>query len=225
LDFNFNLGRQWGHSFTPLNWLSSSMPCKNEGGTTKMSESSPFSSASAQEIHASSDSYIPKAKHGHNTSPQHDGELNSDLALHLSREHHHQHIHHSAHAQEGRTDEAVYPKGTTSEILTVSDADPQDHDFHRRHHPEKNGFARGDAEGGGDISPIQEEENNRQTHSFSRFYVYSRIFFHIFIFLLFTGYVAPQIRGIFAYSTHNWLPSTTGALAVPRSILTHRLPC
>jgi concentrative nucleoside transporter, CNT family len=190
-----------------------------------MSESSPFSSASAQEIQASPDSYIPKAKHGHNTSTQHDVELNPDLALHLSQEHHHQHTHHSAHAQEGRTDEAVYSKGTTSEILTVSDADPQDHEFHRRHHPEKNGFAHGDAEGGGSIGPIQEEENNPQTHTFSRFYVYSRIFFHVFIFLLFTGYVAPQIRGIFAYSTHNWLPSTTGALAVPRFILTHRLPC
>lgn len=156
---------------------------------------------------------------------QHDVELNSDLALHLSREHHHQHIHHSAHAREGRTDEVVYSKGTTSEKSTVPDASPQDHELHRRHHPEKNGFAHGDAEQGENISPIQEEENNPQTHLFSRFYVYSRIFFHIFIFLLFTGYVAPRVRGIFADSTRNWLPSTTGAFGVPQFILTHRLPC
>jgi concentrative nucleoside transporter, CNT family len=165
-----------------------------------MSESSPLSSASAPEIH---DPHIPKAKHGHNTSTQHDVELNSDLALHLSREHHHQHIHHTAHAQEGRTDEVAYYKGTTSEISTVLGTDPRDHNLHRRHHPEKNGFADGDAEQGENISPIQEEENNPQTHPFSRFYTSLRIFFHIFIFLLFTGYVAAQIHGIFADSTHN----------------------
>jgi hypothetical protein len=62
--------------------------------------------------------------------------------------------------------------------------------------PEKNGFAYDDAEQGGNISPIQEEEEDPQTHTFSRFYVHWRIFFHIFIFLPFTGYVAPQIRDI-----------------------------
>jgi hypothetical protein len=188
-----------------------------------MSESSPLSSASAQGIHASLDQHTPEVKHGHNTSTQHDVELNSDLALHLSREHHHQHIHHSAHAQKGRTDEPFYSKGTTSEISAIPDAGPQDHELHRRHHPEKNGFAHGDAEQGGNINPIQEEDP--QTHAFSGFYVYWRTFFHIFIFLLFTGYVGPQIRDIFADSTRNWLPSTTGALGIPRFILTHRLPC
>ena len=176
-----------------------------------MSESSPLSPAFAQEMPASPDPHIPEVKHGHNVSTQHDVEVNSDLALHLSR--------HSAYAQEGRTNEVVYPKGTTSEISAIPDAEPQDHELHRRHHPEKNGFARGDAEQGGNISPIQGEEEDRQTHTFSRFYVYCRVFFHIFIFLLFTGYVAPQIRDIFADSIRNWLPSTTGALGVPR------LPC
>ncbi|KAH0536277.1 hypothetical protein FGG08_006838 [Glutinoglossum americanum] len=133
-----------------------------------------------------SSAHITGAQHGHNVSSQHHVEPDSDLALNPSRGHHHQHIHHGAHAEEGRADEVIHSEGTTSERSTTPGTDPQGH--HRRHHLEQAGFAYGDAEQGGNGSPTQGEEEDTQSHSFSRFYVHWRIFFHIFIFLLFTGW-------------------------------------
>jgi hypothetical protein len=155
---------------------------------------------STPEHHATSEPHVPEVRHGHNASLQHNVEENSDLALHLSREHQHGHIHHSVRAEVGHPEEVVYSKGTTFEKSTIPDADPQDHELHRRHHAEKNGIKYGDAEQGGhSVQPIQEEEEDPQTHTFSRFYVHWRIFFHVFIWLLFTGYVASQLCNVSAY--------------------------
>lgn len=128
------------------------------------------------------------AEHGHNVSLQHNVEPNSDLALHYSREHQHQHLHHDARAEKGREDEVVYSKGTTFENSTVPDESPQDHELYRRHHAEKNGTQVDDAEKG-NIGPIIEQEEDPKTHTFSTFYARFRIYFHLFIWLFFTGYV------------------------------------
>lgn len=124
--------------------------------------------------------------HGHNSSMQRDVELNPDLALHLSHEHQHRHLHHSSLAEKGREDEVVYSKGTTFEISNIPDQDPQDHALHRRHVSDKNGVSLDDAEKGQTFSSPAEEEP--RTHTFSHFYARYRWAFHVFIWLLFTGW-------------------------------------
>lgn len=132
---------------------------------------------------------------------------NPDLALHESREHHHEHLHHSAHALQGRTDDVVYSKGTTDEPSVIPRADINDDYMHRHKHAEA---ARGssdiekphkyeekdsktyDAEKGSIISPAHTadpEHSDPQRHKVSRFYKKYRIFFHLAILALFTGYV------------------------------------
>jgi len=123
----------------------------------------------------------------HDTSSQHHVVPNSDPALETSHEHHHQHLHHDAFAEKGRQDEVVYSKGTTFERSNIPNESPQDHELHRRHHGEKGGVEVGDAEKG--ISQVRYQEEDPQTHTFSSFYGKYRIFFHLFIWLLFTGYV------------------------------------
>ena len=114
---------------------------------------------------------------------------NPDPAMDISHKHHHAHIHHSEHALQGRMDEVVYSIGTTAEKSTVPDQDPLDHILHRKHLGDKNGEINiADTEKGNNI-PLDAEEDP-QTHTFSRFYRRYRIFFHIFIWLLFTGLVA-----------------------------------
>ncbi|KAL9116116.1 MAG: hypothetical protein Q9227_000485 [Pyrenula ochraceoflavens] len=125
-------------------------------------------------------------EHSHNTSRQEGVETNPDLALHLSREHHHQHLHHSAAAEKGREDDVVYSKDTTFQKSNVSDQFSPDHGLHQRHTAEKNGVDIVDAEKGS-ATPLDNDKGPR-SHSFSRFYAKYRWAFHIFVWLLFTGW-------------------------------------
>ncbi|KAL9625479.1 MAG: hypothetical protein Q9160_000542 [Pyrenula sp. 1 TL-2023] len=110
---------------------------------------------------------------------------NPDLALHLSHEHEHKHLHHSSFAEKGRQDEVVYSKDATFEKSNIPDQDPQDHHVRRRT-SDKNGISIDDAEKG--QTSLQLGEEDPQTHTFSRFYAKYRWAFHIFIWLLFTGW-------------------------------------
>jgi CNT family concentrative nucleoside transporter len=121
---------------------------------------------------------------------------NLDPALDPAREHHHEHLHHDANAEKGRHDDPVYTIGTTAERSNVPDQDPMDHALHRRHHPERAGSGdksidkdptvayddKYDAEKG-----TADQEADPQNHNVSRFYRKYRIFFHLFLLLLFTG--------------------------------------
>ena len=128
----------------------------------------------------------------HNQSSQHDVVFNADPALNVDKEHHHGHLHHSANAEKGREDKVVYSKGTTFEKSTIPHQDPQDHALHRRAYQgdSKRDVEVADAEQDG-LSPISSEEDP-QTHTFSSFYSRYRIFFHLFVWLLFTGYVKSR---------------------------------
>ena len=130
----------------------------------------------------------------HNTSPQEHVEPNLDPALDISREHYHSHLHHSTRATEGREDDNVaYTKGTTSEQSNIPNQDPQDHALHRRHNvEEKKGQVHVIDEEKGTSSPI-EQEVDPQTHTLSNFYARFRVYFHVFIWLLFTGYVVSYL--------------------------------
>lgn len=134
----------------------------------------------------------------HNASPQTNVARNNDPALDVAHEHRHGHLHHNEFSERGRDGEVVYSQGTTFEHSMIPDQAPLDHDLHRRGHPErransKDAFAVADAEKGAVGS---EEEGYKdhagvedpKSHRFSRFYAKYRIYFHLFIFLLFTGW-------------------------------------
>ena len=130
-----------------------------------------------------------KAGHEHNASAQRHVIPNNDPALEKSHEHHHGHLHHSAHAEQGREDDTVYTKGTTFEKSTIPHQDPQYHDLYRRRLVSQTNMTTEavDAEKGA-LSPVRSEEDP-QTHTFSKFYAKYRVFFHFFTWLLFTGSV------------------------------------
>ena len=124
----------------------------------------------------------------HTASTKYRLEPNNDPALDPAHEHHHTHLHHSERAVAGREDDMMYSKETTDEPSTIPHQDALDHALNRRHHlpDQKAGVNVTDTEKGG-LSPIQSEEDP-QSHTFARFYSRYRIFFHLFVWLLFTGY-------------------------------------
>ena len=130
-------------------------------------------------------------EHGHNPSSQKNVEENPDIALHYSHEHQHNHMHHAPAALGGRHDDILYSKG-------VDKANVADQDFSHHHkHPQvdsKDQFSsESDPEKGGE-SATQVNTNETgvtgedgRKHRFSRFYRKHRIFFHLAIWLFFTG--------------------------------------
>lgn len=124
----------------------------------------------------------------HNASNQHQIAPNRDPALDLAHERHHGHLHHDASAEKCREDELVYSKDTTFEKSTIPYQAPQDHDLYRRHQPNDDpGLIEViDSKKGALSSPPLEEEDP-QFHKFSSFYARYRIFFHLFLWLFFTG--------------------------------------
>jgi concentrative nucleoside transporter, CNT family len=130
-------------------------------------------------------------EHGHNPSLQKDATPNPDLALHYSHEHQHDHMHHGRPSLAGRHDDILYAKGTEFEKSHVPEQD------HSHHHHTKAGIetsdheysGSSDAEKGG-VQPTRidtNETDDPKKHRFSRFYRKYKIFFHIFIWLFFTG--------------------------------------
>lgn len=137
--------------------------------------------------------------HGHNPSLQKDVIENPDITLHYSHEHQHNHMHHGRSSLVARHDELLYAKGSELDNrhdLIVN----QDHSHHQhslkpgmetietKDHiysesgtsdPEKSGF---------EATRIDTNEtDDGQKHRFSRFYRKYKIFFHLFIWLVFTA--------------------------------------
>jgi len=134
---------------------------------------------------------------GHNFSSQGDVDTNPDLALHYSHEHQHNHMHHGRASIAGRHDDIVYSKGDTMDKHDIGGRNPQDYNTHHL----RDGGDRGlhtvetDAEKGGmsaaRLTPTDESSgsNDGKKHRFSRMYRKYKIFFHLFIWLVFTGSV------------------------------------
>ncbi len=132
-------------------------------------------------------------EHGHNPSRQKSVEENPDMALHYSHEHQHNHLHHGRASLSGRNDDILYSKG-------VDKAHVPDQDFSHHHkHPSRavdakdQAYSESDPEKG-DLSPTKISTNETgitgedgRKHRFSRFYRKYKIFFHLFIWLFFTG--------------------------------------
>lgn len=126
--------------------------------------------------------------HSHNFSSQQHVQINNDPALDTANEHRHGHLHHSANAEKG-CEQMEYSTGTTYEQSNIPSQDPHDRYVHRRDPPDGPTIpsAIPDAEKG-DFSREGSEEDPR-THTLSNFYLKFRVFFHAFVWLLFTGFV------------------------------------
>lgn len=124
----------------------------------------------------------------HNASSQDHVQMNNDPALDVANEHAHGHLHHAPYAEQGRV-ETEYSKGTTYENSNIPSQDSHDQNLHRRHGPNdpeaSAQFA--DAEKG-IPSPDRSDEDPR-FHRISNGYLQYRVFFHLLIWLLFTGFV------------------------------------
>ncbi|TID26639.1 sodium/nucleoside cotransporter 1 /nucleoside cotransporter 1 [Venturia nashicola] len=160
--------------------------------------------------------------------------VSPDLALDASHEHTHQHLHHDARAEKGRTDEVVYSTGTTAEKSIIPDQDPLDHVAHRRQHAgdKINNHGPSEKETGiayedgsydaekGEISSAGEEDP--KNHKFSRLYAKYRIFVHLFFLLLFTGW---WIAGLVLHrNDKNWIIPFLLWLAITIRIITFHVP-
>ena len=133
--------------------------------------------------------------HEHNASAQQGVAPSNDLALHVSQEHQHEHVHHSARA--AHDNHITYTTGTTDEKSTIPDPSAQDHGVH--HRAEKHGLHEQNAyEKNADIdyeekgtrgsSTDQEPEVEKKSKwSPSVLYRRFRLPVHIFIGCLFTG--------------------------------------
>ncbi|KAF2017531.1 hypothetical protein BU24DRAFT_420558 [Aaosphaeria arxii CBS 175.79] len=134
----------------------------------------------------------------HNSSPMPGVARNPDPALDISKEHHHEHLHHGPGAEKGHIhdhDHVAYTVGTThNEPPVIPPADPNDGSLHRRHQPvhdiektggleyeEKSSFNKTN-------SPSEGEESDPKSHRFRRYYMKFRLPIHLLIAALFTGW-------------------------------------
>lgn len=147
--------------------------------------------------------------HGQNPSVQHHIQRNHDPALDPANEHIHGHLHHTAHAEQDRC-ETEYSKGTTFEKSNIPNQEPHDQPIHRKHPPANPPITStvADTEKG-DFSRDSSSEDDPRTHTLSNFYLKYRLFFHLFIWLLFTGW---WIAGLVLHGQHDPLGSRTGWL-------------
>ncbi|KAI1609526.1 CNT family concentrative nucleoside transporter [Exophiala viscosa] len=130
--------------------------------------------------------------HGHNPSKQTGVDENPDLTLRYSHEHQHNHLHHNRASMAGRHDEVLYAEGTTYDKSNIGEKGPQDYSTHHlRTGPvnEKDFVAMeaGKATIEGPTATNVSEDEGR-THRVSRMYAKNKIFVHLFVWLLFTGW-------------------------------------
>ncbi|RDI86284.1 hypothetical protein Vi05172_g3763 [Venturia inaequalis] len=164
-------------------------------------------------------------------APQH---VSPDLALHPSHEHTHQHLHHDARAEQGRTDEVVYSTGTTAEKSIIPDQDPLDNVAHRRQHAGDHIHDQGPSEKESGIAyedkPYDTEkgeisstgEKDAKNHRFAHLYAKYRIFVHLFFLLLFTAW---WIAGLVLHrNDKNWIIPFLLWLAITIRIITFHVP-
>ena len=145
----------------------------------------------------------------HNPSLQQNFVPTDVPTLQSSHERHHHHMHHDPHGEKERDNEAIYSYGAAIEGSTVPHQDLQDHDLHKRRHADmvKEPVAAVDPEQGTRTPSLPEEYP--QVHTISNFYKRYRIFFHLFIWAVFTGW---WIAGLLLHGIHDSLSSNTGWL-------------
>jgi CNT family concentrative nucleoside transporter len=128
---------------------------------------------------------VDASREQHNSSPMPGVAPNPDPALDISKEHHHEHLHHGANAERGHTeqDHVAYTVGTThNDPGVIPKASPME-----SHDVEKGGLEYGEkgSLSGGRVETDSDVSGDR--HWFRSFYRRYRIVFHVLIGAFFTG--------------------------------------
>ena len=145
----------------------------------------------------------------HNTSTQTHVIAHSSPVPDKAQEHHHAHFHDDADAEKNKGG-PIFSKGTAFEHNAVPNKDSREHAVQPGECGETTAGgmpAFVDSERNG-LSHVRLEEDSK-THSLSDFYRRYRLFFHLFIWLVFTGW---WIAGLILHGTHDLLSSRTGWL-------------
>lgn len=151
-----------------------------------------------------------------------------DPALHPAHEHKHEHLHHGGHAK--ADNDIVYTHGVTDNPSVILDDQKYSNltlrNQHARDPSKTDGMTVADYEKGG-VSPANtstgegtDEPVDPKTHKLSNAYAKYRIFVHIFIFLIFTGW---WIAGLILYGVtneKNWLIPTLVWLVITIRLIT-----
>ncbi|KAI4648062.1 hypothetical protein J4E93_004473 [Alternaria ventricosa] len=177
----------------------------------------------------------------HNGSPMPGVARNDDPALDIAREHHHEHVHHSARA--AHPDNVVYTTGTTDEptsklfrpsgLDSASQFTPigvdstnlhQRHPVNEKHDIEKAGGYDYEVEKATRSSsdPEMEAEKKPWYTSFSAFYRTFRLPVHIFIGALFTGWWIASV--VVHRNDKNWIIPFLFWLAIMIRLITLHVP-
>lgn len=106
-----------------------------------------------------------------NTLPQDRVAQNNDPVLDPAHQHHHGHLHHDVPVEKGNEDEMVYSNGSAIDESTIPDQITHDHDIHKSEGTHQNDIEVGDP------------QSQKPPGLYTRY----RIFFHLFIWLFFTG--------------------------------------
>lgn len=106
-----------------------------------------------------------------NTLPQDVIAQNNDPDLDSAQQHHHGHLHHDGPAKEGGEDERAYSNGSPIDKSQIPDQITHDHDVHKSEGTHQN--------------DVEVDDSHSQKPP--GFYTRHRIFFHLFIWLFFTG--------------------------------------
>ncbi|CAF9920388.1 hypothetical protein IMSHALPRED_004868 [Imshaugia aleurites] len=152
---------------------------------------------------------MPDYARDHYPSPQQIVIQHDDPVLRNSHEHHRDYSHHDTHAEKGWEDDVIDSRGMTIERSTIPHHHSQGHDLHRRRSADmaKEPTAAVDPEQG-NMSPSRFDEDT-QSHTVSTFYRKYRIFFHLFIWIVFTGW---WVAGLVLHGIRDPLSSNTGWL-------------
>ncbi|KAF3041667.1 hypothetical protein E8E12_002655 [Didymella heteroderae] len=171
------------------------------------------------------------AHHEHNASAQQGVAPSNDLALHVSQEHQHEHVHHSPRAV--HDDHIVYTTGTTDEKSIIPDPSAQDHGLHHRV-PEKHGLhEQGAYEKNADIdyeekgtrgssTDPEAEVEKKSKWSVGALYRRYRWAVHVFLAALFTGWWIASV--VLHRNDKNWVIPFLFWLAIMIRIITCHVP-
>ncbi|KAL5119764.1 hypothetical protein ACEQ8H_002370 [Pleosporales sp. CAS-2024a] len=170
------------------------------------------------------------ADHDHNSSLQTGVARNPDLALHISREHEHEHVHHAAHAAHHDHSTPVYTTGTTDEkvskLLQPSAQDSHVQQSHLAPDVEKSGgFADYEEKGTRSSSNAPEGEvvvTKPWYQSAGGIYRKLRLPIHIFFACLFTGWWIASV--VVHRKDKNWIIPFLFWLAIMIRLVTLHVP-
>ena len=144
-----------------------------------------------------------------NPSPKQNVVKNSHPVLQDSTEHHRDHVQHNIQSRKSQENDVTHSYDAILEGNTIHHQDSQDCERHRKRHadmskelavavdPEQNNVG------------LSRFEEDAQSHTFSTFYRKYRVFFHLFIWAVFTGW---WIAGLLLHGIHDSLSSNTGWL-------------